>query len=134
MRFQKRVLAAGLLAAAGLWAADDGGGWIAMFDGKTLDGWKAGDNPESWSVKDGKIVGDGERSHLFYMLHECENCEFKMAQPNLTPIAVGAAAANHPGRAVSVSSCFAQLLQPKRLIWIELEALKRRFDPGLSEF
>jgi hypothetical protein len=77
MRFQKRVLAAGLLAAAGLWAADDGGGWIAMFDGKTLDGWKAGDNPESWSVKDGKIVGDGERSHLFYMLHECENCEFK---------------------------------------------------------
>ena len=64
-----RLLAAGLLAAACLLAADDGGGWIAMFDGKTLEGWKAGDNPESWSVKDGKIVGDGERSHLFYMLH-----------------------------------------------------------------
>ena len=22
-------------------------------------------------------MGDGERSHLFYMLHECQNCEFK---------------------------------------------------------
>src|ERR1700683_2166890 len=77
MNFQRFLTAAGLLAVACAWAADDGTGWIAMFDGKTLDGWKAGDNPESWSVKDGKIVGDGERSHLFYMLHEYQNCEFK---------------------------------------------------------
>jgi hypothetical protein len=40
-------------------------GWISMFDGKTLDGWKAGDNPESWKVVDGAIVGNGQRSHLF---------------------------------------------------------------------
>ena len=66
-----------MLAAACLWSADDGGGWISMFDGKTLDGWKAGDHAASWSAKDGEIVGDGERSHLFYMLHECGNCEFK---------------------------------------------------------
>src|ERR1039458_2839781 len=65
-RFEMLLLAAGLLAAGCLLAApcllaaDEGGGWIAMFDGKTLDGWKAGDNPESWSVKDGKIVEDGE--------------------------------------------------------------------------
>jgi hypothetical protein len=52
-------------------------GWISMFDGKTLDGWKANENPESWSVKDGTIVGDGERSHLFWMVRECTNCEFK---------------------------------------------------------
>jgi hypothetical protein len=71
-----RLLLAGLLAAACMFAADEGG-WIRMFDGQTLEGWKAADNPESWSVKDGAIVGDGERSHLFYMLHECENCEFK---------------------------------------------------------
>lgn len=77
MRFQARLLVAGLAAAGCLLAADNGGGWVSMFDGKTLDGWKAGDNPESWSAKDGKIVGDGERSHLFYMLHECGNCEFK---------------------------------------------------------
>jgi len=71
-----RLAAAGLLAAACLAAADEGG-WIRMFDGQTLDGWKAGDNPASWSVQDGKIVGDGQRSHLFYMPHECGNCEFK---------------------------------------------------------
>jgi len=79
MKLHLRLLAAALLAAACLLAADDGGGWVSMFDGKTLDGWKAGDNPASWSAKDGKIVGDGERSHLFYMLHECANCEFKAA-------------------------------------------------------
>lgn len=52
-------------------------GWINMFDGKTLNGWKANENAEAWSVKDGTIVGDGERSHLFWMERECANCEFK---------------------------------------------------------
>ncbi len=52
-------------------------GWISMFDGKTLAGWKANEHPESWSVKEGTIVGDGEISHLFWMARECTNCEFK---------------------------------------------------------
>jgi hypothetical protein len=52
-------------------------GWISMFDGKTLDGWKAGNNPESWKVVDGAIVGDGPASHLFWMARECEDCEFR---------------------------------------------------------
>ena len=52
-------------------------GWISMFDGKTLDGWKANERPESWTVRDGCITGDGEASHLFWMERECENCEFK---------------------------------------------------------
>jgi hypothetical protein len=64
-----------LLLAPAAMGADDG--WIRIFDGKTLDGWKANENEQSWSVKDGSIVGDGERSHLFYMKQECENCEFK---------------------------------------------------------
>jgi hypothetical protein len=72
-----------LLAALGAVNADQAGpaagkdGWISMFDGKTLDGWKAGDNPDSWKVVDGAITGDGERSHLFWMGRECENCEFR---------------------------------------------------------
>jgi hypothetical protein len=70
-----RYLCTGLFLTTALLAADDG--WIRMFDGKTLDGWKANDNPESWTVKNGAIVGDGEKSHLFYMKQECENCEFK---------------------------------------------------------
>jgi hypothetical protein len=58
-------------------AQETTGGWTRMFDGKTLDGWKASENEGGWSVKDGAIVGTGPRSHLFYMLAECENCEFK---------------------------------------------------------
>ncbi|MCS6952645.1 MAG: DUF1080 domain-containing protein [Bryobacteraceae bacterium] len=52
-------------------------GWKRIFDGKTLKGWKANENPDSWTVEDGAIVGRGQRSHLFYMEEECENCEFK---------------------------------------------------------
>jgi hypothetical protein len=52
-------------------------GWVSMFDGKTLDGWKANERPESWKVVDGAIVGDGPASHLFWMARECENCEFR---------------------------------------------------------
>ena len=52
-------------------------GWISMFDGKTLDGWKANESPGSWKVVDGAIVGDGPASHLFWMERECENCEFR---------------------------------------------------------
>jgi len=52
-------------------------GWISMFDGKTLNGWKANERPESWKVADGAIVGDGPASHLFWMGQECENCEFR---------------------------------------------------------
>jgi hypothetical protein len=58
-------------------SADNPGEWVSMFDGKSLAGWKANENAEAWSVKDGAIVGDGERSHLFWMQKECVNCEFK---------------------------------------------------------
>jgi hypothetical protein len=75
MLLRNSALAALVLAMTCFGAEKDG--WIKIFDGKTLNGWKAADNPESWSVKDGAIVGDGERSHLFYMERECENCEFK---------------------------------------------------------
>lgn len=51
-------------------------GWITMFDGKSLEGWKANENPENWTVEDGDIVGRGVRSHLFYMEQECGDCEF----------------------------------------------------------
>src|SRR6516225_6639719 len=71
-----RTLALTLLLAAAASAADTDG-WISMFDGKTLNGWKANENPEAWTVRDGCITGDGERSHLFWMTRECENCEFK---------------------------------------------------------
>jgi len=70
------LIAAALMASCAI-AADDKDGWISMFDGKTLTGWKANERPESWTVRDGAITGDGEASHLFWMVQECENCEFK---------------------------------------------------------
>ncbi|MDJ0920573.1 MAG: DUF1080 domain-containing protein [Henriciella sp.] len=40
---------------------------IVLFDGETLNGWKpTEENPESFKVKDGAIVTDGPRAHLFY--------------------------------------------------------------------
>jgi hypothetical protein len=68
------ILAAGSLMAAPKHKADD---WIPMFDGSTLDGWKANQNPQSWTVKNGAITGDGPASHLFWMKEKCVNCEFK---------------------------------------------------------
>jgi hypothetical protein len=54
-----------------------GDGWIPMFDGSTLDGWQASENPGAWSVRDGVLTGTGFRSHLFYMKQQCTDCEFK---------------------------------------------------------
>src|SRR3954452_6462317 len=42
-------------------------GFIPLFDGKTLDGWKASEKEGTFSVEDGKIVVHGPRSHLFYV-------------------------------------------------------------------
>jgi type 1 glutamine amidotransferase len=42
-------------------------GWISLFDGKTLDGWKASEHKDSFKVQDGTIIVDGPRAHLFYV-------------------------------------------------------------------
>jgi len=42
-------------------------GWISLFDGKTFDGWKVGKNAESFKIRDGMIVVNGQVAHLFYM-------------------------------------------------------------------
>jgi type 1 glutamine amidotransferase len=42
-------------------------GWQTLFDGKTLNGWKASENKGTFTVRDGMIVVHGERSHLFYV-------------------------------------------------------------------
>jgi len=47
-------------------AAGKADGWISLFDGRTLDGWRASENKDTFSVADGMIVVDGPRSHLFY--------------------------------------------------------------------
>ena len=39
-------------------------GWISLFDGKSLDGWRASDKPGTFSVEDGAIKVAGPTSHL----------------------------------------------------------------------
>ena len=57
------------------------GEWVSLFDGQSLDGWKASENKETFSIKDGMIMVDGPRSHLFYVgdveNHSFTNFEFK---------------------------------------------------------
>ena len=55
-------------------------GWVSLFDGKSLDGWKA-NKPGTFSVEDGSIKVAGNTAHLFYdgtvMNHDFTNFEFK---------------------------------------------------------
>jgi hypothetical protein len=55
--------------------------WVSIFDGKSLDGWKASENPATFSVKDGMLVVDGPRAHLYYVgpvgNHNFTNFEWK---------------------------------------------------------
>ena len=43
-------------------------GFVSLFDGKTLTGWKVGGNPDSFKAENGYIVanGVGGAAHLFY--------------------------------------------------------------------
>ena len=47
-------------------AAEREDGWISLFDGKSLEGWKASEHKESCRVEEGLLLLGGERSHLFY--------------------------------------------------------------------
>lgn len=47
--------------------AEASAGWQLLFDGNTLDGWRVGENPDSFSVHDDSIVVKGPRAHLFYV-------------------------------------------------------------------
>jgi hypothetical protein len=57
-------------------------GWISLFNGKSLDGWKVSENPQTFSVEDGSIKVAGPRSHLYYdgpvSNHVFKNFELKM--------------------------------------------------------
>ena len=52
-------------------------GWVSMFDGESLDGWKISEKG-AWAVEDGAIKVSGNRSHLFHgkelrdFVFECE--------------------------------------------------------------
>lgn len=88
-RFFAVALACLVISSPAVFAADDesADGWVTIFDGKSLDGWRINESPESWKLTDGMIVVNGPRSHLFYVGQEKPfvNFEFEaqvMTKPN----------------------------------------------------
>ena len=63
------LIATSILAAAVLPAsAEVEPGFTALSDGKTFNGWKiAEENKDTWTLKEGAFVAQGNRSHLFYV-------------------------------------------------------------------
>lgn len=55
--------------------------WISLFDGKSLNGWKVGENAKTFRVDSGMIIVNGNTAHLFYngdvQQHRFKNFEFK---------------------------------------------------------
>ncbi len=51
-------------------------GFIPLFNGKDLSGWKANENDKTFRVEDGKIIANGPRCHLFYV-GDVQNHNFK---------------------------------------------------------
>lgn len=53
-------------------------GFVTIFDGKSLNGWKIGESPESWTLKGGELIGKGNRSHIFYVADEKPFVNFEL--------------------------------------------------------
>ena len=82
MRMRPIFVATVLFLAASSVSADEGQ-WQNLFDGKSLDGWKAADHDECFKAQDGAIVaGGGPMAHLFYVgavgNHDFKNFELKI--------------------------------------------------------
>lgn len=69
MRFVALTLALLIGACSTIVAAEkDADGFVTIFDGKSLDGWKkSSEHQHAIQLKDGAIVANGERAHLFYV-------------------------------------------------------------------
>lgn len=56
-------------------------GFVPLFDGKSLDGWKIGDKADAWKVVDGEMVVNNGPAHIFYVGpvhgHDWKNFDLK---------------------------------------------------------
>ncbi len=82
------LLSLSVAALSGPTATAQNANWQPLFDGKSLAGWQANENPGTWVVEDGALVSRGDRSHLFYVGevggHNFKNFEFS-AEVMTTP-------------------------------------------------
>jgi Domain of Unknown Function (DUF1080) len=63
------VVVALLLASSATAQAPAGKGWVALFNGKSLDGW-INNGQEKWVVADGTILGESTVGHYGYLTTE----------------------------------------------------------------
>jgi hypothetical protein len=61
-------------------AETDKDGFVSIFDGKTLKGWKAlpAETAPAWTVKDGMIVGDGDKGRGYLTLENTEIADLEI--------------------------------------------------------
>ena len=82
------AIVVGLLTITSFTNCDSEPTWQSLFDGKTLNNWKVGDNAGSFKVEDGSIVVNGQVAHIFYdgdiSDHRFKDFEFK-AEVMTTP-------------------------------------------------
>jgi hypothetical protein len=87
---QRRLfLLAGVCALAVSWMAfaqaKKEKGFKTIFDGKSMNGWKMADeNQNAWTLKDGAIVANGSRSHLYYVGDEKPFVNFELKLDAMT--------------------------------------------------
>jgi hypothetical protein len=48
------------------WAVAEEDGWVSLFNGKDLAGWKVNENKDSVRVEDGLLVINGPRAHAYF--------------------------------------------------------------------
>ena len=76
----KRLILLALVAAMPTGFGQDG--WISLFNGKDFTGWKIGGSQNTFTIKDGAIVANGNVAHCFYdgavSNHDFKNFELKV--------------------------------------------------------
>ena len=93
---------------------DDDKGWVQLFNGKDLTGWKTHpDDKAKWEVKDGLIHGTGGVGHLYSERGDYENFIYR--------VAVQIPGLEHPG---------ATQIGPEHAGLVVGEALNRRSRAG----
>ena len=65
---------------------EDSTDWVSLFDGKSLDGWKANEHADTFKIEDGQIVAHGNRTHLFYVgpVHHADFKNFEFSADVMT--------------------------------------------------
>jgi hypothetical protein len=60
-------LCLGLIMTTATAVAEDKDGFVTIFDGKSMDGWKINEAEKGWKLQDGALIANGVRSHAFYV-------------------------------------------------------------------